>query len=220
MQLAANLQSMKAENADEAQKSIKELQMFLGKADPVARQVLFQDIESKSAISDLLKGMDSSNANAVVADLIKAKSGTPKFLDDLSAELIQLEIRPLNPDSGRGTALRQDSAATKLTTQYNKKSPSGQAFISQAIQPLLKAVAKIPGDLETDPDKIGGMSESKKQQAVVERAEKHKALVRETIDAFAKTPVPPDVAKISPRSTTNRWPSSRLPTAPATKNKP
>ena len=49
MKLAENLQNMKATDAVAAKKSAKELQTYLSKADPVTRQVLFQDMQSKSA---------------------------------------------------------------------------------------------------------------------------------------------------------------------------
>jgi len=196
MKLAENLQNMKATDAVAAKKSAKELQTYLSKADPVTRQVLFQDMQSKDAIADILAETDTASADAIVADIIKAKSGTPAFLDELSADLIQSEIRPLDPVAGRGTALRSNSMASKLSGQCNKTSPSGQAFINQATKPALKAITATTGDLEVDPTKITGLSEPKKQQAIAERTAKHKALAREAVDGVTKTPVPPDVAKI------------------------
>ena len=164
MKLASSIDEMTAADPVEAKKAVKDLQKYLAKADPVTRQVLFQDMKGTDSIVAILDETDTASADAIVADIIKAKSGKPQELDDLSAELIQSEIRPLDPVGGRGTRLRSNSMASKLSGQYNKTSPSGQEFIDKSNKGAVKAIIANPGDLEIDPVKITGMSESKKRK--------------------------------------------------------
>jgi hypothetical protein len=150
-----------------------QVEMFLtSDADPRTKKLIV-DAMTNADIIELIKKTNYADQTAVAQNVVKACGEDAQRLDGLSQDALVDYTRTAGSDPN--PYLRDNSVATKLTTQYNKNTDGGKRFLNGALGNCLGTLQNQAANLTSD---------------------QHKDLMRQTIDDITNQQVPPEVSKL------------------------